>query len=256
MERLLFTSTRLRVSGKQGILKPDAEGYYTQPIGAFNCINSLGELYTKENISSIFESSSDLMRKIENGKLFGEWGHPNMLPGENNNQFMNRACSINDKDTCVFWNKVWAEDKVSPEMQAYGVPKDAIVIMGRLKPHGAKWEALERSLQDPNVNTTFSGRFLTRDFVERGKVHVIVESVITWDAVTEQGIPAAEKWLAPRLETHKTPITPKMVEAMKQKLATSGMRMENSDGLKSIIATAEKFFKEQSSDNRGYSDWK
>ena len=256
MERLLFTSTRLRVSGKQGILKPDSEGYYTQPIGAFNCVNSAGELYTKENISSIFESSSDLMRKIQNGKLFGEWGHPEMLPGENDNQFMNRACRVNDKDTCVFWNKVWAEDKVTPEMQAYGVPKDAIVIMGRLKPHGSKWEALERSLQDPNVNTTFSGRFLTRDFVQRGVVHVIVESVITWDAVTEQGIPVAEKWLAPRLETRKTPITMNMVKAMKQRLTTPGMRMENYDSLSNVVKTAERFFQSQASVEKGYSDWK
>lgn len=255
MEKLLFTSTRLRVSGKQGILTPDAEGYYTHPIGAFNCVNSMGEVYTSENIDSIFGSSSDLMRKIQNGKLFGEWGHPDMLPGENANQFMGRACRINDKDTCVFFKEVWTEKNVSPAMQAYGVPSDALVTMARLKPMGAKWEALERSLQDPNVNTTFSGRFLTRDRVHRGTTYVIVESIVTWDAVTEQGIPAAEKWLSPRLETHKVQITPKTVEAMKVRMNTPGLRVENSDVLASVIKTAESFFQEQRSDSKGYKNW-
>ena len=254
MERLLYTSTRLRVMGKQGILKPDSEGYYTMPIGAFNCVNSANELYTLENIDGIFNQSSELMRKVQNGKLFGEWGHPDMLPGESGNEFMGRACRINDKETCVFFKEIWLDRNITPEMQAYGVPKDAVITMARLKPMGSKWEALERSLQDPNVNTTFSGRFLTRDRVHRGVTHVIVESVVTWDAVTEQGIPAAEKWLSPRLESHKTTITPKAVEAMKQRMATPGFRMENNEALVSVVKTAEKFFAEQQS-SRGYKNW-
>lgn len=254
-ERLLYTSTRLRVSGKQGILKPDAEGYYTHPVGAFNCVNSNDEVYTLENIDNIFKSSSDLMRKVANGKLFGEWGHPDMLPGENANQFMGRACRVNDKDTCVFFKDIWSDNKVSAEMQAYGVPADAVVTMARLKPMGAKWEALERALQDPNVNTTFSGRFLTRDRIHRGKTYVIVESVVTWDAVTEQGIPAAEKWLSPRLETHKTVITPKTVEVMKARMATPGFRAENNDALVSVVNTAERFFQEQRGEIKGYRHW-
>lgn len=254
MERLIYTSTRLRVSGKQGILTPDSEGYFTQPIGAFNCANSMDEVYTLENINSIFDNSSDLMRKIQNGKLFGEWGHPSMLPGENANQFMSRACRVEDKDTCVFFKEVWSENKVSPAMQAYGVPADAIITMARLKPMGSKWEALQRSLEDPNVNTTFSGRFLTRDRVHRGKTYVVVESIVTWDAVTEQGIPAAEKWLAPRLESSKTVITPSMVQGMKARLAISGFRQESNDALASVVKTAEKFFAEQKG-GRGYKDW-
>lgn len=75
-----------------------------------------------------------------------------------------------------------------------------------------------------------------------------MESVVTWDAVTEQGIPAAEKWLSPRLES------PKAVEAMKQRMATPGFRMENNEALVSVVKTAEKFFAEQQS-SRGYKNW-
>lgn len=255
MEQLYFTSTRLRVSGKQGILKPDEEGYYILPIGAFNCVSSRDEFYTSENIDKIFDSSSDLMRKIESGKLFGEWGHPDIIPGESDNTFMNRACRVNDKDTCVFFKDVWTDSNISPEMLAHGVPSNAIVTMARLKPMGKLWETLDRSLKDPNVNTTFSGRFLTRDKQIRGQTHVIVESIVTWDAVTDQGIPAAEKWLSPRLESNKKQITPKIISALKQKVTAGGIRMENVEAVKAIIKTAETFFNSAKNKERGYREW-
>lgn len=254
MERLVITSTRLRVQGKQGILEPDADGYYEMPIGAFNCVNSTDEVYTAKNIQEIFNSSSELMRKIQNGKLFGEWGHPEQLPGETANAFMMRACRVNDKDTCVFFKDIWLDNNVTPDMQRYGVPSDAIITMAKLKPMGALWETLQRSLEDPNVNTTFSGRFLTKDRVYRGKTYVEVVQAVTWDAVTEQGIPAAEKYLAPRLESHKTVVTPKMVEELKVQVANSNLRMESSSPVHSVIATAEKFFN-KNTPNRGYSAW-
>ena len=253
MERLLFTSTRLRVQGKQGILKPDSEGYFEMPIGAFNCLNSANEFYTKENIEQIFHSSSEMMRKVQNGKLFGEWGHPEMASGESPRDFMARACRINDKDTCVFFKDIWI-DKATPDMQRYGVPSDALVTMARLKPMGNKWEALQRSLEDPNVNTTFSGRFLTRDRIYRGRTYVIVEQAVTWDAVTEQGIPAAEKYLAPRLERHTTQITPQIVQAMKQQLKVPGLRTESVQQLTSIIQAADRFYATSAS-GKGYTRW-
>lgn len=255
MERLAFTSTRLRYSGKQGILKPDADGYFELPIGAFNCVNSLDEVYTMENIKDIFDSSSELMRKISNGKLFGEWGHPEPVSGEAERDFMNRACRINDKDTCAFFKEIWLDDKVANSMSHVGVPTDAVVTMAKVKPMGNKWEALQRSLEDPNVNTTFSGRFLTRDRQYRGKTYVIVERIVTWDAVTEQGIPAAEKWLSPRLESHRTVITPKLIESMKKNLATTGFRQESNDGVRDVIKCAESFFAQQKSNGPGYNNW-
>lgn len=254
MERLVITSTRLRVQGKQGILKPDADGYYEMPIGAFNCVNSTDEIYTAKNIEQIFHNSSELMRKIQNGKLFGEWGHPEQLPGETANAFMMRACRVNDKDTCVFFKDIWLDSNVTPDMQRYGVPSDAIITMAKLKPMGALWETLQRSLEDPNVNTTFSGRFLTKDRIYRGKTYVEVVQVVTWDAVTEQGIPAAEKYLSPRLESHKTVVTPKMVEELKVQVANSNLRMESSSPIHNVIASAEKFFS-KNTPNRGYSAW-
>ena len=255
MERLVITSTRLRVQGKQGILKPDADGYYEMPIGAFNCVNSTDEVYTAKNIQEIFNSSSELMRKIQNGKLFGEWGHPEQLPGETANAFMMRACRVNDKDTCVFFKDIWLDNNVTPDMQRYGVPSDAIITMAKLKPMGALWETLQRSLEDPNVNTTFSGRFLTKDRVYRGKTYVEVVQAVTWDAVTEQGILAAEKYLAPRLESRNTQITPKMIDDMRRQLDTGKLRTESANQLQSIIHTADNFFREQRGETRGYYNW-
>jgi hypothetical protein len=156
--RLLFTSTRLRLNGKQGILKPESDGSYIMPIGGFNCLNSKGEVYTMENIKEIFESSSELMRKIQNGKCTGEWGHPEPRAGEDMRDFMNRACMVSDKDTCALFKEVWLDDKIarSAAMASYNIAPDTVVTMGRVKPHGLQWEALQRAFDDPDFNVSFS----------------------------------------------------------------------------------------------------
>lgn len=255
MDRLYFTSTRLKVQGKQGILIPDGDGYYEMPIGAFNCMNNCGEMYTSENIDNLFNESSDFMRKLRSGKLFGEWGHPEKHPSESVSEFMSRACNISDKHTCAFFKDIWIDKNVTPDMQKYGVPKDAWVAMAKVKPHGLAWESLDRSLKDPNVNTTFSGRFMTRDRMYRGQCYIVVEKIITYDAVTEQGIPAAEKYLAPRLESRNTQITPKMVDDMRRQLDTGKLRIESANQLQGIIHTADNFFREQRGETRGYYNW-
>lgn len=255
MENLFFTSTRLQYNGKQGILKPDAEGYYEMPIGALNCKNSLGEFYTDENVEKIFSLSGDLMRKIKDGKLFGEWGHPVQQPGESDRDFMRRSCTINDKETCVFFSKVWITREVTPEMRAFGIPENAAIIMGRFKPMGKLWETLQRSLDDPNVNTSFSGRYLTRDRHYRGVCYVIVEGVVTWDAVGDQGHAVAEKAFATRLESHSTKITPRMVSNLREDIASGSIRMESASGALEVVNTAQRFFAEQKGAARGFHDW-
>ena len=81
MSIVRFTASKLLSTGKKGTLTPDSEGYYTQNIGALNCLNSVGELYVLEGAKELFQSSSGLMRRINNGALRGENGHPSMKPG-------------------------------------------------------------------------------------------------------------------------------------------------------------------------------
>ena len=255
MDSLFFTSTRLKVIGKQGILTPDSEGYYVMPVGAFNCANNVGDFYTTNNIEKIFNDSSEFKVKLNSGKLFGEWGHPEQMPGEDPTSFMMRGCRVSDKDTCVFFKDIWIEREVSPLMQQYGVPADAWVVMARLKPMGMKWETLDRSLKDPNVNTTFSGRFLTKDRYYKGRTWVSIERIITFDAVTDQGIVAAQKDLSPRLESSHQRITPAMVKGMELRMGEEGLRTESNKPLVEVLNHAKAILNEETPSRSAYVNW-
>lgn len=256
-ERLIFTNTQLKLMDKKGFLKPDSEGYYEFPVGAFNCMNSAGEIYTTDNIDDLFSSSSMFMRKIQSGKLFGEWGHPAPQPGESEADFAARISMISDKDTCVFFREIWNDKKAGKHFTQYpGIDEKSVITFARLKPHGAKWETLQRAIDDPNVNVAFSVRNFGRDRVFQGRTYVSVEQIVTYDAVTHQGIASSEKYGSFHLEHRKTVITPKVVKALREKMNAGKVRMENVETVNTIIQTAENFFKAQNTGNKpGYFGW-
>ena len=256
-DRLIFTNTRLVLSGKRGVIKPDSEGYYEFPVGAFNCMNSAGEIYTDDNVNEIFSSSSDFYRKLTSGKLYGEWGHPSPYPGESMDDYTNRACNINDKHTCVFFKEMWNDPKAGKHFKGYnGIDDSSIITFARLKPHGILWETLQRAIDDPNVNIAFSCRNLGRDRVYKGKTYVSVVRLVTYDAVTEQGVASSEKYGSLRLESSKTVITPSVVEGLRNRLASGSLRMENAENIKNIIDTADLYFKQKSQESApSYSRW-
>lgn len=254
---VIFTNTKLRLTGKKGILRPDSEGYYEFPVGAFNCVNSAGEFYTNDNIDDIFAKSGALQRKISSGKLFGEWGHPLPREGESPNAYLARASSIDDKETCVFFKEVWNDKTAGKHFTQYpGITENTIITFARLKPHGSKWEALQRAIDDPNVNIAFSVRNMGRDRLYHGKTYVSIEEIITWDAVTEQGVASSEKYGSMRLEHHRTVITPRILNNMKQALTAGAIRMENVDNVRNIIASAERLMGVQAGAAPAYAGWK
>lgn len=255
-DNLIFTNTKLTISGKSGILKPDADGYYEMPIGAFNCENSMGEVYTKDNIDQLFSSSGDLMRKVNAGKLYGEWGHPHQHHGESDDNFMARASSVNDKDTCAFFKSIWNDDRVARDfVQCRGINVNSVITFAKLKPMGAKWETLQRALDDPNCNIAFSVRNLGKDRIYRGKTYVSVQEIITWDAVGEQGVGCAEKHAALHLESHRVVVTRKMVETMRSNLQRGALRQESVAGVRALIATADRHFRTIDNPQPAYANW-
>lgn len=256
-DRLIFTNTRLQLTGKKGIIKPDSEGYYEFPVGAFNCQNSAGEVYTNDNIDRIFSDSSAFMRKVTSGKLYGEWGHPLPRYGEPEDSYVNRASNVEDKDTCVFFKEIWNDSKAGKHFTQYnGIDSSSIITFARLKPHGALWETLQRAIDDPNVNIAFSVRNFGRDRMYRGKCYVSVEEVITYDAVSEQGVASSEKYGSLKLEHHRVEITPKIINQLKKAMVTGGLRMESMASAKAIIEAGDRFYKLSEQKGPSYADWK
>lgn len=254
---LFLTTNKVPLRGKQGLIKPDQEGYYEIPIGGFNCENSIGEIYTMENIEKLFHNSSDLQRKIANGKLMGEWGHPEPKPNEDSNSFASRAGFISDKETCVLFNKVWLDPEIAKtgSMSDFGVNPNTVVTMARLKPHGIKWEALQRALDDPNFNIAFSVRNLSYDKTIRGVVYVIIVQIITWDAVADPGIKSASKWLSPRLENNRVRITPSLVDTMERNLEKGLVRLESIPNTLELVKASRSFFRFKDNGRAGYTEW-
>lgn len=202
-----FTATKLP-AGKKGILTCDENGYYTMPIGALNVFNSVGAYYVLEGAADLFKSSSVLMRRVANGCLKGETGHPKRLPGMTMDDYMSRILSIEETNVCCHFKEIWLDENFGRNNPQFKNP-NMVGIMAKLKPSGPKGEALKAAIENTDENVCFSIRSLSRDYVQRGQVYKVIQQIIGWDWVTEPGIAMATQWSAPSLETLQEEIVTK-----------------------------------------------
>ena len=200
MNPIKFTETIFKEKGKKGVLKPDEEGYYTVILGALNTYNSAGEFYTAQNAITLFEKSSVLMRRIKNGVLYSELGHPKKTPSMAAEDFYNRVVTIDQDNICGHIADVTLDFDYGKKNPDVGNP-DMIAIIGRVKPSGVKAQALQLSLENPKENSAFSIRGITENKYEGGKVIRVLTNIITWDFVVEPGIKIAAKAYSPAVES-------------------------------------------------------
>ena len=198
MQEVKFTCTSLAGTGRAGRLPVDADGYYTQPIGALNCFNSAKQYYPADTARHLFQQSSAFMRRIKTGCLKGECGHPKMLPGQSNESFVSRVMSIEEKSVAVHFSEIWLDlNSVKDER---GMP--LVAVMGKFKPSGPYGPALEAAVNNPKEDVCFSVRAFTDDQKRMGVTHRNLVDIVTYDWVTEPGINVARKYKSPALEEH------------------------------------------------------
>lgn len=196
MARISF-SVLNKPAGKQGILKPDGQGYYEQIIGGLNIDNSADMRYTAErSVVELFNNSSTLRRKMDRGVLRGEVGHPKFMPGMSKADFINRLFQIYEDNTCVQYKEIWLDNTVAKNKD--GTP--VWVIFAKFTPSGAKGGFLEKQLKNGNENVCFSIRSFTEDYKVAGKINRDIVEIVTFDYVNEPGIHIAEKYKSPALE--------------------------------------------------------
>lgn len=228
-----FACTSLVGVNKVGNLKKDANGYREMVIGALNVFNSAGQFYVAEQAKDLFESSSQLMRRVSRGALRGEYGHPKMLPGMSNDQFANRVMAIYEENVSHHFREITLDYERVKDEQG----KPVIAIIAWVKPCGPMGPALEKSLDNPNENVCFSIRAFTDDYRERGIYKRVLKTIVTWDYVNEPGISVAEKFKAPALESLlERNISRGELERGLQVATATGMAQE------SAILTAEELF--------------
>ena len=224
---VMFGNTLLKGVNKTGSLKPDENGYYKVVLGAIGVNNSVGEHYVDSpEVRNQFESNSTLMRRIKSGLLRGEYGHPDPSQYPTPMAFEGRVRRIQEDRVCMHISKVWLES-----IEYEGKPVTAIV--GMIKPCGPYGNALKESLDNPNENVTFSGRYYSNIGVKAGVVQRSIHTVATWDYVSEPGIAISQKYMSPDLEEHsKLHITKSIlsmaVDNTKRSLE-SGISMEGSE---------------------------
>jgi len=221
---------------KKGVLKPDSEGYYTVVLGGLNVLNSSNCFYPLDGNREMFEPNSILQRRIQNGHMYMEMGHPKREPGMTDRDWFVRVLRIEEKNHCGHIKEVWLEENYKP----LGEKNSKIVaIIGKVKPTGPYKESLEEYLKTPSINAAFSVRSFTNDKMSQGTIYKYYKDIICWDFVTEPGIANATKWDSPGLESihidteYELMVTSGMVDYAKN-MAADSISVESKEFLESI----------------------
>lgn len=194
-EKIYYGNTVLKGTQKSGELKPDGNGYYTVVLGALGVQNSVGEEYVNTaKARSTFEQNSSLMRRISQGLLRGEWGHPDPSQYPNMMLFDKRVRTIKEDRISHHISAIWLEKVEYMGMNVLG-------ILGKIRPSGPFGPALKDALENPNENVTFSGRYFSNISKEGGRIQREIHTVATWDFVSEPGIAQSSKYASPTLES-------------------------------------------------------
>lgn len=195
---LTFSAIKLQNQNKD--IKQDGNGYYYVTLGALNCYNSAGAYYVADGVKDLIENQSNLFaRRLANGYLNGEMGHPNLVPGMSHNEFLIRNLKIEQSNISHHIKAV----ELVPTDEDSGLPGGGkiIKVMGWVKPSGEKGQYLKEALDNPDNNVAFSIRSLTNDTPVKGVLIKKIMQIITWDWVVEPGIACANKWSTVAMES-------------------------------------------------------
>lgn len=197
-ENVTYGCTALVGSNKAGIIKPDAQGYRKMVIGALDSFNSGGAFYVmNERVRALFDASSILQRRIRDGALRGEYGHPRKQPNMKPSDWLTRVLDIYEPNVCVHFKSITLDFQSTSTING----RPVVPIYAELAPSGAMGPALEKQLNNPNENVCFSIRSLTDDKNIGGVIQKEIKTVVTFDNVNEPGMANAKKWFAPSLES-------------------------------------------------------
>lgn len=170
--------------------KPDENGCYEVVLGCVGAPTRANVIYEASSlINSMKDPNSRFNICLKDGILFGEWGHPDIcsLDGK---QDMRRLLKIDESKMSHLFTKIWIDDKA---IDMHGC--NAFPIRAKVKPCGPYGAYLEKSLQDPSINTAFSIRSLCEPTTgsEAKYEYRKVDLIVTFDAVGAPGYEIATK---------------------------------------------------------------
>lgn len=218
-DQIVFSYVRTGAENKQ--IKKDDKGYYFITLGAFNAYNRSGAFYLMDGVRDLVENkSSSLNRRIRDGYLKGEAGHPNYETGMSKVEFYERNLKIEQTRISHHIRDIVFTDTKTP----CGMPGkgNIVLVQAWLKPDGPMGDALKKSLDDPEQNVAFSIRCFTKDEMVNGTVIKQVVQIVTWDWVVEPGMKMANKFDTLNLESLDfTPISLRSLREYNNELSIS-----------------------------------
>ena len=190
MSTLVFTSNTGSTVKNAGGLKCDAEGYYKVILGTIGVPNSSGMVYeVTPAVRKLFDVNSPMIRRLSQGYLRAEQGHPKKLAGMSNSDYVRRILKIEEKSIC-------GHIKTIELIEGQG----CFTVVGFIKPAGPYSSSLKDDFENIHSNTAFSIRSLVDQRIENGVVIRTLKTVVTWDFVDSPGIDTANKTTSVGLE--------------------------------------------------------
>lgn len=183
----------VKTGAEKKSIKKDDKGYYLITLGAFNAFNRSGAFYLMDGVRDLIENkSSSFNRRIRDGYLKGEAGHPVYESGMSSGEFIERNLRIEHARISHHIRDVFFKETQTPSgMSGKG---NIVLAQAWIRPDGPFGDALKKSLDDPETNVAFSIRCFTQDTVVGGVTIKQVVQIITWDWVIEPGIKVANKF--------------------------------------------------------------
>lgn len=223
-----FEITCQRGAAGKGICTPLDNNFYDVVLGALEFGNSTGAVYDLESAANIIERSTIFQRRMKDGFLRGELGHPVERECRDYSDYVRRIHTIDERNVAILIRRVWIDRNY--------VCVDGsrcIAIRGEIAPAGPRADVIERALKNPYDNLAFSVRSMTTDRIVGGVRRKYFDNIITWDVVNEPGLSVATKFNSPACESmdvstlSRIPVTKTLIETLRNEIVVPGVSNES-----------------------------
>lgn len=225
MSAAMLECTVLKGFNNTGTIKRLDNNYVLVVLGALEYPNSGGAVYDEGSGKEFFKSTSSTMRRIAQGVMYGELGHPPQRECKNYDDYVERIHTILEKNVAIHIRKAYLDyNYVTPD------GRKCIAIMGEICPDGPHAAVVERKLNNPHCNLAFSIRSMATDKFVRGRKRKYLDNIITWDVVNEPGLDLATKFNSPSCESftvETTPVRPDVIERLVERSKRDGVAVES-----------------------------
>lgn len=184
----------IRDGRKLGKLRPDEDGYYDVPVAVLGKVSDNNTYYDVNSIvAPLTDPNAVITRKLNDGKLFGEFDHPDLKSCKTDIEKLERLVTIDMKSTSHHFKSIYSGE----ELEAGGR-----LLNAKMKPEGVYKRELQDFFDNPLVNVSFSLRGICDGKTIGGISKRIIKKLVTFDNVLGGGyFEAAKRYSTAALES-------------------------------------------------------